>query len=661
MESGLHSPERLEQSPGGLSRWKSLGQASLERGRAIVSLCLCLGTLGCWTTSQSLRADRPNDVEIWEFTAKWCGACQQMTPTVSRLQRSGFPIRQIDVDQQQDLARQYHADFLPTFVLVSNGREIKRLTGSTTEQGLRDLLRLAPVPSETQDEQANEGSGRRDRGEITRPDAGTATRESSQASNSRPDRNRDSYGDNRSSAAGGSRRRDDIRTRDEARGEMLVELGQPGPWPRDALPGREASPRREAASDRSANVPRGPMTTDDRLAARDRANPSRRSEPARDRATNGPVIRGQDRGNDPNRDAPPASPELVSAVRIRVRDRGQTRFGSGTSILSQAGRTVVLTCSHLFDGLSSDATIEVDLLATMNEWSAQPAKVLRVDSEADLGLLELETREIWPVSPVTAAGQAISLQSYVYSVGCAGGDFPTRYNVKIRELNPYPGPQNLECTGLPMQGRSGGGLFLRDGRLLGVCIGAISKKQCGAFTGPEPIAQLLAAAGLGKLIPSDSEADRLDREQDLAARDSATGASGPARATGSRGTGSDRPNGGDRMAAGERTATGERLPNGELPAGLSPQDLASLAAADDAEIVCFVRPRGANSGQQRIVVIQQASSKLMGFLADDAAPASTTASQVRRPTAMEVSDEPLPAERTPTAGPDLRYRRSQDR
>jgi len=68
------------------------------------------------------------------------------------------------------------------------------------------------------------------------------------------------------------------------------------------------------------------------------------------------------------------------------------------------------------------------------------------------------------------------------------------------KLNRYQGPANIEIAGAPVQGRSGGGLFDRKGRLIGVCIAADTELDEGLFLGPESFYSELEKQGLGYLF-----------------------------------------------------------------------------------------------------------------------------------------------------------------
>ena len=81
----------------------------------------------------------PKENAILEFTASWCQPCQRMSPIVSRLQREGFPIRTVDVEHQPQLSRRFKVRNIPTFILLVNGKEAKRIEGATTASSLRRL------------------------------------------------------------------------------------------------------------------------------------------------------------------------------------------------------------------------------------------------------------------------------------------------------------------------------------------------------------------------------------------------------------------------------------------------------------------------------------------------------------------------------------------
>jgi thiol-disulfide isomerase/thioredoxin len=77
--------------------------------------------------------------EVLFFNASWCGPCRAMKPVVAQLRRQGYRFRDIDVDQQRNLAQQYGVRGIPCFVFLENGAEVRRFSGGTSEENLKKL------------------------------------------------------------------------------------------------------------------------------------------------------------------------------------------------------------------------------------------------------------------------------------------------------------------------------------------------------------------------------------------------------------------------------------------------------------------------------------------------------------------------------------------
>src|SRR6185295_7344800 len=99
-----------------------------------LALCLLLSVFG---------AAEP-EAMVLEFTApSRCPPCQQIAPTVARLQREGLPIRAIDIDSNPRANSQYRINAVPTFLLIIGGREVDRLEGKPSESELRRMCERA--------------------------------------------------------------------------------------------------------------------------------------------------------------------------------------------------------------------------------------------------------------------------------------------------------------------------------------------------------------------------------------------------------------------------------------------------------------------------------------------------------------------------------------
>ena len=85
---------------------------------------------------------------LLNFTATWCGPCQKMQPMINKLVRDGCSIQTVDIDRDAALAKRFNVKSIPCFIRLSDGKEIDRLVGLTSESELR---RLAPRISRIQE------------------------------------------------------------------------------------------------------------------------------------------------------------------------------------------------------------------------------------------------------------------------------------------------------------------------------------------------------------------------------------------------------------------------------------------------------------------------------------------------------------------------------
>lgn len=85
---------------------------------------------------QVLRNPKP---VLVDFTAKWCGPCQLMTPILASLSKD-FEVRKIDYDANKELVRRYRISAIPALLIFMNGEVVVRHIGVVDEPTLRHEL-----------------------------------------------------------------------------------------------------------------------------------------------------------------------------------------------------------------------------------------------------------------------------------------------------------------------------------------------------------------------------------------------------------------------------------------------------------------------------------------------------------------------------------------
>ncbi|EED23446.1 thioredoxin, putative [Talaromyces stipitatus ATCC 10500] len=81
---------------------------------------------------------------VVDFFATWCGPCKAIAPKVGELSETYTNVRflQVDVDKQQQIARDLGVTAMPTFVLFKNGKELDRIRGANAralENGIEQI------------------------------------------------------------------------------------------------------------------------------------------------------------------------------------------------------------------------------------------------------------------------------------------------------------------------------------------------------------------------------------------------------------------------------------------------------------------------------------------------------------------------------------------
>jgi thiol-disulfide isomerase/thioredoxin len=316
--------------------------------------------------------------------------------------------------------------------------------------------------------------------------------------------------------------------------------------------------------------------------------------------------------------APAAAPaaalsdqELIQrSVRLVLDDTRSRSFATGTVLKSSPGETLVLTCSHLFEGASRDAKPMVEFFGAADS-TRLPGELVTRDRNADVALVRVEIKDELPAARVASRRFVLVSGMPSASVGCDNGQPPTVRRMNITAVNRYLGAPTIECSGQPVQGRSGGGLFNAAGEVIGVCSAAEPREKRGIYAGLAAIHALLDRQGLSELYET----------------------APPAQVASAR--------------AGEKPL--------HLPLAVPPPEklglnvtagLAMPESVDDPEAVCVIRSNSDPDAPAKVIMLNRVSPELLAQLQREQA-----AQESRATTSMRLPNRPewRPVLRQPVA------------
>ncbi|MGE0432793.1 MAG: thioredoxin [Planctomycetota bacterium] len=73
-----------------------------------------------------------NKIAIIDFTATWCGPCQMLKPIIEQLANENqgkAAIAAVDIDQAQDIAREFNIEGVPTVIFFKDGEVAQAMVG----------------------------------------------------------------------------------------------------------------------------------------------------------------------------------------------------------------------------------------------------------------------------------------------------------------------------------------------------------------------------------------------------------------------------------------------------------------------------------------------------------------------------------------------------
>ena len=283
---------------------------------------------------------------------------------------------------------------------------------------------------------------------------------------------------------------------------------------------------------------------------------------------------------------------VAASVRLRIEDEAGHSYGSGTVIDVHGQDALVLTCAHIFHDSQGRGGIQVD---RFDKGAAESASgtVISYDYDQDVALVSMKLSR--PMRPARLAGRGfrVAVGDEVFSVGCNHAEPPSVVRGGVNAINKYVRQGNITASGRPVDGRSGGGLFSRDGILIGVCNAADPEVDEGLYAAWTRVHQELDRKGLSFVYQN---------------QPAVTVASDPATMV----VASNHSPRGNVSAV--RQATVSVPVDGSLDNTPRPLPVTSLGKY---ELVCVIRS-GSNDTQNRVVVVENPTPELLTRLMQEA-------------------------------------------
>lgn len=89
--------------------------------------------------NEVINSDKPVLIDFW---ASWCMPCRMLSPTIEELGQEvpDVKIAKINVDEEEQLARMFRVNSIPTLVMVKDGKVVSRSVGVQTKDRILAMI-----------------------------------------------------------------------------------------------------------------------------------------------------------------------------------------------------------------------------------------------------------------------------------------------------------------------------------------------------------------------------------------------------------------------------------------------------------------------------------------------------------------------------------------
>ena len=89
----------------------------------------------------NFKEEIKNGKVLVDFNATWCGPCRMLKPILDEFsENTTVKVLSVDVDQCENLAREFNIYSIPCLILFENGVESKRNIGLVSLDEIKDFV-----------------------------------------------------------------------------------------------------------------------------------------------------------------------------------------------------------------------------------------------------------------------------------------------------------------------------------------------------------------------------------------------------------------------------------------------------------------------------------------------------------------------------------------
>lgn len=94
------------------------------------------------TDKEFYELQTSDKVSVVDFWAPWCGPCRMVAPILEELEKElpSINFSKLNVDEEQEAAREHGIMSIPTLLVVKNGQVLERIEGFRPKEDLKSII-----------------------------------------------------------------------------------------------------------------------------------------------------------------------------------------------------------------------------------------------------------------------------------------------------------------------------------------------------------------------------------------------------------------------------------------------------------------------------------------------------------------------------------------